>query len=143
MRYTRFISILLTAAVLAVAPLAVAQDDEGLSVREQVDQELEVFRTELGLSEYTWTQVELILKSGIRERVAIARRYGLDETGSNYQALENKEKRRMQKDMKESRKNTAERMERYLDKDQMKAFKAFQEEQRDKMLARLEQSGAE
>ena len=129
-----------TCLALASTPL-LAQDEEraGPSVREQVDQELEMFRTDLGLSDYTWNQVELILKSGIRERVAIAQRYGIDAEGG-LESLSNKDKRRMMKAMKESRKSTADRMERYLDKDQMKAFEDYQEQKRDEMLARLEAS---
>ena len=128
---------------LALTGTALAQDEErtGPSVREQVDSQLEVYRTEMGLSDYTWNQVELILKSGIRERVAIAQRYGLDQEGA-MDNLSNKDKRQMRKELKESRKNTEERMERYLDKEQMKAFKQFQEEQRDQMMARLESQQA-
>lgn len=135
---------LLAAATAIGMTTACAQEEEseGPSVRELVDQELELFRTELGLSDYTWTQVELILKSGIRERVAIAQRYGIDQEGG-VENLTNKDKRHLRKELKESRKNTEDRMERYLDKEQMKTFEDFQEQQRDQMLARLEQRPVE
>ena len=140
MRFPTTIIALLCATLLAMPAMAQDEEQTGPSVREQVDQELEVFRNELGLSDYTWAQVEVILKSGIRERLAIAQSYGLDGTPGALDNMERKDKRRMMKEMKESRKNTAERMERYLDKDQMKAFEAFQEQQRDEMRARLEAS---
>lgn len=125
---------------LVVGPItAGAQADETgePSVRERVQQELEQYREDLQLSNYQWSQVELILKSGIRERIAIAQQHGVDEI-DDWSQLDRKAKRELSKDMKESRKNTAERMERYLTKDQMKAFEDYQDEQRDRLLARLE-----
>lgn len=125
---------------LVVGPItAGAQADETgePSVRERVQQELEQYREDLQLSNYQWSQVELILKSGIRERIAIAQQHGVDEM-DDWSQLDRKAKRELSKDMKESRKNTAERMERYLTKDQMKAFEDYQDEQRDRLLARLE-----
>ena len=44
----------------------------------------------------------------------------------------------MEKDLKQSRKDTAERMKRYLDKDQYKAFKQLQEDLHDTIVARIE-----
>ena len=140
----RKLTLSLTLSLMLAAPMASAQDAEentGPSVRERVEQELEQFRTDLDLTDYQWTQVEMILKSSIRERLAIAQRYGLEGQG-DWSNLERKEKRQLAKDMKNSRKATAERMERYLDKEQMKAFKAYQEEKRDQMLARLESAQA-
>jgi C-terminal processing protease CtpA/Prc len=130
----------LLAAFIVTSPAVLAQEeDQGPSVRERVEQELEVVREELNLSDYKWAQVELILKSGIRERVAIVQRYGLDGTTVRFEDLSGKDQRRMRKDLKESLKNTEDRMERYLDKEQMKTFEEFQERQRDELLARLEQ----
>ena len=66
---------LLTLATAAWSLAATAQDDTdtGPSTRELVDAGLEDFRQQLNLSDYQWTQVEQILKSGVRQRVAIAR----------------------------------------------------------------------
>lgn len=129
-----------TAALLAAAHPGFAQDGDRseMTVRERVEAELLTYRDQLALSDYQFSQVELILKSGIRERVAIAQRYGLDEFGDSGVSMDSKEQRRMLKELKQSRKDTAERMERYLDKDQMKAFKQFQEERSERLLAQLD-----
>lgn len=115
-----------------------ANDSDGPTTRELVAMQMDDYREQLDLSEYKWTQVEQILKSGIRERVAIARRYGFDGTFDHYQAMDRKQKKQLAKDLKDSRKNTAERMKRYLDKDQYKAFEALQEDIHDEIVARVE-----
>mgnify|MGYP000283048714 CR=1 FL=1 len=131
---------LLTLATAAWSLAATAQDDTdtGPSTRELVDAGLEDFRQQLNLSDYQWTQVEQILKSGVRQRVAIARRYGLDGTFESIEAMDSKDKKRMEKDLKRNRKDTADRMKRYLDKDQYKAFKELQEDLHEAIVARIE-----
>ncbi len=136
---TLLLALLLT---LAAAPAALAQDaeDAQLSTRELVETQLADLKERLDLSEYQWTQVQMILKSSIRERVAITRRYGLDGDPASLEALEGKEKRAMRKELKACRKDTEKRMKRYLDKDQYKAFKAVQEEIHEDLIARLEEA---
>jgi len=127
---------------LPVAPHAAAQvaaDGEAVTTtRAMVEAELAELKTELALGDYTWTQVEQILKSGIRERVAIARRYGAEGGMELIQPLDGSEKRAMKRELKDSRKDTEKRMKRYLDKEQMKAFEAVQDEQYDALLEWLE-----
>lgn len=114
-------------ACFLACPAALAQDEPaGPTTRELVELQLEELKQELALSEYTWTQVHLILKTSIRERIAIAKKYGLDAGGEGVE-LSSKEERSMRKELKRSSKSTAERMERYLDKEQMKAFEDLQE----------------
>ena len=123
---------------LALPGMAQDADQAAVTTRELVDQRLAEMKDRLALSDYTWEQVHLILKSSIRERIAIARKYGLDGSGEALAELSGKDKRAMRRELKDSRKTTEERMERYLDKDQMKEFEAFQEEIYDDMLARME-----
>lgn len=131
---------------LAAAPAALAQDADTesnagqLSTRELVETQLADLKERLDLSDYQWTQVQMILKSSIRERVAITRRYGLDGDPASLEALEGKDKRAMRKELKACRKDTEKRMKRYLDKDQYKAFKAVQEEIHEDLIARLEEA---
>lgn len=128
------------ALLLAAGPLAVAQETELQSTtRERVEAALEDYRKQLNVTDYQWTQVRLILKSDIRERMAIAQRYGLDGSGEALEQLSSKDLRRLKREMKDSRKATEERMERYLDKDQMKAFEDLNEQYHDDLLARLEE----
>lgn len=133
-------SLLLALALGAWTVTASAQDEDSgePTTRELVDAGLEDLRQQLNLSDYQWTQVEQILKSGVRQRVAIARRYGLDGTFESIEALDRKDKKRMEKDLKRNRKDTAERMKRYLDKDQYKAFKQLQEDLHEAIVARIE-----
>lgn len=133
-------SLLLALALGAWTVTASAQDEDSgePTTRELVDAGLEDLRQQLNLSDYQWTQVEHILKSGVRQRVAIARRYGLDGTFESIEALDRKDKKRMEKDLKRNRKDTAERMKRYLDKDQYKAFKQLQEDLHEAIVARIE-----
>jgi hypothetical protein len=130
----------LTLAFLVLAgPTALAQESDLQSTtRTRVEAALEEYREQLHLTDYQWTQVRLIIKSDIRERMAIAQRYGLDGDGEGIDQLSSKELRRLKRDMKNSRKATEERMERYLDKDQMKAFEAIHEQLHDELMAQLE-----
>lgn len=125
----------------AVAPLTVIAQEQPqaatTTTRELVDTRLADLKERLALSDYTWEQVHLILKTSIRERIAIGRKYGLDG-GDSSEPLSSKEKRQMRRELKSNRKATANRMERYLDKDQMKEFKRVQEEIHAEVLARLE-----
>lgn len=132
--------ILLIAALLGGAPLLAAAQDAagGPTTREVVESRLIDLKDRLNLDDYQWNQVEMILKSSIRERVAIARRYGLDGDPAAFEALEGKQKRAMKRALKDSRKNTARRMKRYLDKDQYKEFKRVQEEIHDNFLAQVD-----
>ena len=72
----------------------------------------------------------------IRERVAIAKRYGLEDGG--VEALEGKEKRALKREIKSSRKFAEQRMKRFLSKDQMKEFKALQERIDSRLLEQIE-----
>ena len=143
---TRRLLLLATAclALLSGSTLLSAQDAPSVTAtpnettREMVEERLADMKGRLALSDYDWTQVELILKSSIRERVAIIRRYGLDGGLEAIAALEGPEKRAMKRELKENRKNTEKRMKRYLDKEQYKEFKAIQEEIHDELIARVE-----
>lgn len=126
-------------AALAVAGPATAQDG-AVTTREQVEQRLEDLKGRLDLTDYQWTQVEMILRSSIRERMAIAERYGLDGDPATFSELEGSDKRAMRRELKDCRKDTAKRMKRYLDKDQYKEFKALQESIHEELLARLDQA---
>ena len=75
--------------------------------------------------------------------MAIARRYGLNLEADERPELTGKDKRHLSKELKESRKGTSDRMKRYLDKDQMKEFKQFQEVQVENMRQRAEATGQE
>lgn len=121
---------------LVAVPAAAQEDPSPASTREQVEQELADIKTQLTLSDYQWTQVEMILKSSIRERVAIAKRYGLEDGG--VEALEGKEKRALKREIKSSRKFAEQRMKRFLSKDQMKEFKALQERIDSRLLEQIE-----
>lgn len=124
--------------ISAPTDLAGQEEPSAQTTRERVEVELEDYRARLNLSDYQWNQVRLILKSDIRERVAIAKRYGLEADGSGVENLSSKQLRQLKRDMKESRKATEERMERYLDKDQMKAFEKVHEQLHDELLAQVE-----
>lgn len=131
-------------ALLASGSCLWAQDAASVAAapnettREMVEERLADMKDRLALSDYQWTQVEMILKSSIRERVAIIRRYGLDGGPEAIAALEGAEKRAMKRELKDSRKSTEKRMKRYLDKEQYKEFKAIQEEIHDELVARVE-----
>ena len=131
-------------ALLSGSSLLSAQDATSVTAtpnattREMVDDRLAAMKERLALGDYEWTQVEMILKSSIRERVAIIRRYGLDGGPEAIAALEGSEKRAMKRELKDSRKNTEKRMKRYLTKDQYKEFKAIQEEIHEELIARVE-----
>lgn len=127
------------ALLLAHAATAPAHASD-MTVRDQVATELEKYHAGLGLSDYTWTQVEVILKSGIRERVAIAQKYGLAAPDDPPPTLDAQQRKQLEKELKASRKTTEGRMERYLDKDQMKQFEAFQDERYQAFLTHLEGS---
>lgn len=120
---------LMLIALLATAPLAAQEspDSNGATTREVVDERLAELRTELDLNDYQWSQVEMILKSSIRERLAVIRRYDLDDSEARSEPLEGSEKRAAKRELKESRKDLEKRMKRYLDKEQYKAFKDRQE----------------
>ncbi len=134
----RILFILLTGLMLTAATVVAQTDESGATTREVVEQRLEDMKTRLDLDDYTWSQVERILKSSIRERVAIARRYGLDGEMETLADLEGSEKRAAKRELKQCRKDVEKRMKRYLDKDQYKEFKAIQEEIHEEMLARIE-----
>ena len=123
---------------LVITPLAMAQETDGPTTRQVLETELEDYRTLLEVSDYQWSQVRLILKSDIRERMAIAQRYGLDGSEGSLEQLSSKDLRRLKREMKDSRKATEERMERYLTKDQMKAFEKLNDQFHDELLAQLE-----
>jgi hypothetical protein len=129
----------LLALVLLHSPLANAQAGDEPTTRQLVETELEDYRTRLEVTDYQWSQVRLILKSDIRERMAIAQRYGLDGQGNGLEELDSKQLKRLKRDMKNSRKATEERMERYLTKDQMKAFEAIHEQLHDELMAQLQE----
>jgi hypothetical protein len=140
----RLLSTAAALALLAGHGLLWAQDAASVTAtpnettREMVDDRLADMKERLALTDYQWTQVEMILKSSIRERVAIIRRYGLDGGPEAIAALEGAEKRAMKRELKDSRKSTEKRMKRFLDKEQFKEFKAIQEEIHDELIARVE-----
>lgn len=134
----RLFVLFLSALLLAFAGMAPA-DESGVTTREVVEQRLDDMKTRLDLDDYTWSQVERILKSNIRERVAIARRYGLEGDLETITELEGSEKRAAKRELKQCRKDVEKRMKRYLDKEQLREFKAIQEEIHDEMMARIEQ----
>ncbi|MEM1411538.1 MAG: hypothetical protein AAGH19_04195 [Pseudomonadota bacterium] len=121
--------------VVAEEPMA---EEQKVTTREMVDSKLADMKDRLALDEYQWTQVEMILKSSIRERVAIIRRYGLDGDEVRLANLEGSEKRAMRRELKDCRKNAEKRMKRYLDKEQYQEFKTIQEEIHEELLARIE-----
>lgn len=123
----------------AVAAPAAAQDGEA-TTRERVELRLEDLKGRLDLTDYQWTQVEMILRSSIRERMAIAERYGLDGDRETLTELEGSDKRAMRRELKACRKDTEKRMKRYLDKEQYKEFKAVQEAIHEELLTRLDQA---
>ena len=126
---------LLVLGLFMTVPALAQEETAGPTTRERVESQLADLKERLALSDYTWNQVHLILKTSIRERVAIAKKYGLEQPG-DFDAMSGKDKRRLGKELKKNRKDTQERMERYLDKDQMKEFKAIQEEVHQEWLAR-------
>lgn len=131
MQIRKLFTLLLTATLaLTTLPVAAQDGDAGSAptTRAMVEAQLLELKGQLNLGDYEWTQVEQILKSGIRERVAITRRYGLTGDMDMLEPLEGSEKRALKRELKDSRKDTEKRMKRYLDKDQFKAFKALQEE---------------
>jgi hypothetical protein len=134
----RILLTLLAGLLLASAAATAQNDKPAATTREVVEQRLEDMKTRLALDDYTWTQVERILKSSIRERVAIAHRYGLDGEIESLAELEGREKRAAKRELKQCRKNVEKRMKRYLDKEQFKEFKAIQEEIHEEMMARIE-----
>ena len=137
-------SAILGLALLSASTVLPAQEEGAVTAspssttREMVDARLADMKERLALSDYQWTQVEMILKSSIRERVAIIRRYGLDGGPEAIAALEGAEKRAMRRELKDTRKETEKRMKRYLDKEQYKEFKVIQEEIHDELIARVE-----
>lgn len=137
-------SAILGLALLSAGTVLPAQEEGAVTAspnsttREMVDARLADMKERLALSDYQWTQVEMILKSSIRERVAIIRRYSLDGGPEAIAALEGAEKRAMRRELKDTRKETEKRMKRYLDKQQYKEFKAIQEEIHDELIARVE-----
>ena len=135
----RSMFILLAAAFLAfgAAPLH-AQEDNITTTREVVESRLADMKDRLALDDYQWSQVEMILKSSIRERVAIINRYGLNGDDVTLENLERSDKRAMRRELKDCRKNAEKRMKRYLDKDQYKEFKAIQDEIHEELLSRIE-----
>ncbi|MEE4174661.1 MAG: hypothetical protein V2I57_10460 [Xanthomonadales bacterium] len=148
LRPTRLLAVLLCLALLSAGTTTAAQEDGAIvakpdaTTREMVENRLADMKERLALDDYQWTQVEMILKSSIRERVAIIRRYGLDGGVEAIAALEGAEKRAMKRELKDTRKETEKRMKRYLDKDQYKEFKAIQEEIHDELIARVESAQA-
>jgi hypothetical protein len=135
-RLSRFFCTLAIALGVGLTPLSAPADEA--TTREIVEQGLEELKARLALDDYQWAQVEMILKSGIRERVAITRRYGLDGDTVTADSLDDDQVKAMRKDLKECRKNTEKRMKRYLDKEQYKEFKAVQEALHEELLARAE-----
>jgi hypothetical protein len=120
---------------------AMAQDDVVvLSTRDRMEMQLAEYKEQLDLSEYQWSQVEAILKSGIRERVAIANRYGVGPGGVPLEALDKKQQKEMARELKDSRKETLQRMKRYLDKDKYQEFKTIQEQAHAELLAQVAES---
>lgn len=115
-----------------------ADSSDTPTTREIVDNQLTRYRDTLALSDYQWTQVERILRSDIRERVAIAQRFGLDGSDASATDLDKKQVRALERALKDSRDFTEERMKRYLEKDKFKEFKALQEEIHDEFEQRLE-----
>ena len=135
----KLLSALLVLLMLAGPGPAWSQEDSNEpTTRELVDEQLVRYRDELALDDYQWAQVEIILRSDIRERVAIARRFGLDGSDASAANLEKKQVRALEKQLKASRDYTEERMKRYLDKPKFKEFKALQEQIHDEFEARLE-----
>lgn len=137
-------NVLWVSALLLIASVpAPAQEQDSApatsTTRELVEVRLADMKERLNLSDYTWEQVHLILKTSIRERIAIAKKYGLDTENTNLDELSSRDQRRMRRDLKNVRKSTEKRMDRYLDKDQMKEFKAIQEDIHENILARLEE----
>lgn len=136
----KLLSAALVTVVLAVTPghAGAQEDSDEPTTRELVDAQLIRYREQLALGDYQWAQVEQILRSDIRERVAIARRFGLDGSEASAASLEKKQVRALEKQLKNSREFTEERMKRYLDKPKFKEFKALQEQIHDEFEARLE-----
>lgn len=136
----KLLSALLVLLLLAIpqGPAGAQDDGDEPTTRELVDAQLIRYREELALGDYQWAQVEAILRSDIRERVAIARRYGLDGSDESAANLEKKQLRALERQLKDSRDFTEERMKRYLDKPKFKEFKALQELIHDEFEARLE-----
>ena len=134
----RILLLFLTGLLLTTATVVASADESSTTTREVVEERLDEMKTRLDLDDYTWSQVERILKSSIRERVAIARRYGLDGDIESLGELEGSDKRAAKRELKQCRKDVEKRMKRYLDKEQYKEFKAIQEEIHEEMLARIE-----
>lgn len=141
----RFIPVLMATclggALLCLSGIntAGAQDENtGPTTRELVDQQITRYRDTLELSDYKWAQVERILRSDIRERVAIARRFGLLGGDTSAADLEKRQVRALEKDLKQARSFTEDRMKRYLEKSKFREFKDLQEEIHEEFEAELE-----
>ena len=132
------VTCLLLAAALPAAPAA-AQENEGPTTRDLIAEQLDGYREALELGDYEWSQVETILRSAIRERIAIGRRYGLEDEAA-LAALDRKQRRDLGRDLEEAREFTDERMERYLDKEQFERFEEYEDSLYDAIEARIEAS---
>lgn len=128
----------LAAAAPAGAEEAGAEEAGTSTTREVVESRLEEMKSQLALDDYTWSQVEMILKSSIRERLAIINRYGLNGEGVSLDNLERADKRAVRRELKDCQENAEKRMKRYLDKEQYKEFKSIQDEIHDELLSRLD-----
>jgi hypothetical protein len=123
----------------AVAPAAFAQaqDPEGPTTRDLIAERLDGYRDALELDDYHWSRVETILRSAIRERIAIGRRYGLEDEAA-LAALERSERRQLERDLEQARDFTLDRMERYLDEEQFERFEDYEDGIYEAIEARIE-----
>lgn len=122
-------------AMLAVGPLAVAQDDRAARAQEQVEQTIE----RLDLTDEQIERAKPILEETRASRQAIMARYGVDPDGRAVggKKLGLREAMAMRKELNQVQEKTNAELKKILNAEQFKELEVIQQERSDAMRERI------
>ncbi|TNE63834.1 MAG: hypothetical protein EP335_08510 [Alphaproteobacteria bacterium] len=134
-----FFKTALMAAFLVVAGAMAVQADDGRKVDEdrlaEFMERMEEARARLKLSPEQETQIQPIMQASREKRLAILEKHGF--SGGAKPALSLRDKIALAKEMKAVREDTEKSLSQYLSDAQMKEYRKIQDENRERMKARM------
>ena len=103
----------------------------------QLDQNIELTKERLELTDEQSVVVEEILRNSMTERFVILDKYGINPIDPNFQRPDMRTMKRMRGDMERLDSDTQKQLKNQLTKDQMKTWKKLEKERQNHMRERM------
>ena len=140
--YTTRVCSLLSQFVVIAFLFASTVSAQGVELSEhqqqQIDAQIEAFKSQMQLSEDQVEAVEPILQHSFTERLAILNSYGINPNDPDFKRPKMGTMRKMKKKMDQLEKDTKKALADHLSKDQLATWEELETERRNRMRERMQ-----